>query len=372
MGVRVEITGVFVLGVLAVIVVTAMGTRLGVAAPLILVALGVGVSFLPGVHNVEVNPELILAGVLPPLLYSSAVSMPTMDFRRDFKIIGGLSVLLVAVTAVLIGYLLTWLLPGIGLATGIALGAIISPTDAVATKIVSRLGVSPRITTVLEGESLLNDASALVILRSAVAATAASISLGRVALDFLYAVVVAVLIGFAVGRLGLWLRARLRDAVLTTAASFVVPFVAYLPAERLGASGLVAVVVAGLIAGTLGPRYLRPQDRRTEEANWRTVELLLEGGVFLLMGLELYGLLDEVRAEHGSLRTALWVGAVAGLAVLVVRALFLTPVLYGLRGDRRELPAARVQLEQIQQRLDQTADGQPGSDQLASGQLVGS
>ncbi|HWK91841.1 MAG TPA: sodium:proton antiporter [Luteimicrobium sp.] len=341
-----------VLGAIAVIVVTAFAPRLGIAAPLILVVVGVAVSFLPFVSAVELEPELILGGVLPPLLYSSAVSMPTMDFRRDFKLIGGLSVILVVITAVVIGWVLYLVVPDINLPMGIALGAIISPTDAVATSIVKRLGVSPRVVTILEGESLLNDASALVVLRSAVAAMAGAVSLGHVAWDFVYAVVVAVAVGFVVGRVSLMLRARIHDAVLNTAASFVVPFVAYLPAEHLGASGLVAVVVTGLVMGQGSPRYLRPQDRRAEESNWRTVELLLEGAVFLLMGLELFGLVTEVREEHQSAMKAVAIAAIAFVGVLVVRAGFLVPFLFLLRRDRREMKQQRAALAQAQERLD--------------------
>jgi monovalent cation/hydrogen antiporter len=348
----VELTAALGLGAVAVIVVTAFASRIGVASPLILVLVGVLASLVPGVPDVVVDPEIILAGVLPPLLYSAAVSMPTMDFRRDFKVIGSLSVLLVAVTSVALGFLFSRIVPGIDLATGIALGAVVSPTDAVATSIVRGLGVSPRIVAVLEGESLLNDASALVILRSAVAAIAGSVALGHVALDFAYAVVMAVAVGWLVGRVGLWVRAKLRSAVLTTAASFVVPFAAYVPAEELRASGLVAVVVAGLIAGAGGPHYLRPQDRRTEEANWRTVEVLLEGGVFLVMGLELEELIRDVHTEHGSVLTAVWIGALAWLALVAVRAAYLVPLLAGLRRDRRRFPEMRARLEQAQERLD--------------------
>ena len=349
-----------VLGALAVITVTAFAPRLGIAAPLILVVVGVAVSFLPFVSAVELEPDLILGGVLPPLLYSSAVSMPTMDFRRDFKLIGGLSVILVVVTAVVIGWVLYLVVPDINLPMGIALGAIISPTDAVATSIVRRLGVSPRIVTILEGESLLNDASALVVLRSAVAAMAGAVSLGHVAWDFVYAVVVAVAVGFVVGRVSLMLRARIKDAVLNTAASFVVPFVAYLPAEHLGASGLVAVVVTGLVMGQGAPRYLRPQDRRAEESNWRTVELLLEGAVFLLMGLELFGLVTEVHEEHQSAMKAVTIAAVAFAGVLVVRTAFLVPFLYALRRDRRDMKQQRAALTHAQERIDQGLAGFSG------------
>src|SRR6478736_4902022 len=227
-----------VIGAVAVVTVTALAPRVGVSAPLLLVALGVGISLLPVVPAVEIEPEWILAGVLPPLLYATSVSVPTMDFRRDLTAISGLSVLLVVATSVVLGLIFSWLIPDVTLATAIALGAVLSPTDAVATSIVRKSGVSPRIVTVLEGESLLNDASALVLLRSAIAATATSVTLWGVAGDFVQAVVVAVLVGAVVGVLNLRVRAALRDAAASTAISFVTPFVAFAPAEELGASGL--------------------------------------------------------------------------------------------------------------------------------------
>jgi len=347
-----EFAPYLIAGVLAVVGATALAPRLGVAAPLILVLLGVGVSFLPAVSAVEVDPEWILAGVLPPLLYSASVSMPAMDFRRDLKAISGLSVVLVVISAVVLGLLFHLLIPGIGLATGIALGAIISPTDAVATSIVKKAGVSPRVVTVLEGESLLNDASALVLLRSAIAATAATVSVGQVAGDFVYAVVVAVVIGFLVGKANLWLRSRVREATSSTAISFVVPFIAFLPSEHLGASGLVAAVTAGIVTGLGAPQHLSPQDRIAEKANWRTVELLLESGVFLLMGLEVFGLVEEVRAEHGSLWTAAGLALLAALVVVALRSVFVAALLWLMKRSNRRNPEVREKLAAATDRLD--------------------
>ncbi|HET9661347.1 MAG TPA: sodium:proton antiporter [Thermomicrobiales bacterium] len=340
------------LGAIAIVVVTFSSRRLGAPAPLLLVLVGVLVSFLPWVGEVKVEPELVLAGILPPLLYSGAVNIPAMGFRRDFRPIAGLSVLLVILTSIGVGLLFAWIVPGIGLPTGIALAAIVSPTDAVATTLVRRVGAPERVVTVLEGESLLNDASALVILRSAVAAIAGSVSFGWIALDFVWAVVAAVVIGFAVGQISLRLRSHLHDPVLNTAVSFVIPFVAYLPAEHLGASGLVAAVLAGLVFGQFAPAFLTPQERRSEEANWRTVEFLLEGSIFLLMGLELSGLLADVRDEGDSLARALWLGAVGLLAVLAVRAIYLSGLILGQRRERADLPGQREQLVSTRQRLD--------------------
>ena len=352
-------------GILAIVAVNALAPRTGVAAPLLLVGLGVAVSMLPMVPTVEVEPEWILAGVLPPLLYSASVGLPTMDFRRDFTAISGLSVVLVAVSAVLLGLFFAWIIPGIGIAVGIALGAIVSPIDAVAIATVKRLGASPRVVTVLEGESLLNDATALVLLRSAIAATAMGVSAWSIASDFVIAVVVAVLIGFAVGIAGLYVRAKLGDAALSTAVSFAVPFVAYLPAEELGASGLVAVVTAGLVTGNGAAKYLRPQDRLSESSNWRTVELLLEGAVFMLMGLELIGLVTQVNEEHRSAWDALAVAGLAAVAVLTVRAAFVAPLLGLLHRRARLGEAVRGQIQHAQDRIDERIEAGDASDLTA-------
>ncbi|QWF23568.1 cation:proton antiporter [Nocardioides sp. LMS-CY] len=339
--------------VLCIAAVTAFAPRLGVAAPLVLVLVGVAISLLPFVPEIEIEPEWILMGVLPPLLYSAAVSMPAMDFRRDLRAISGLSVVLVVVSAVAIGFFLDHAVPGIDLATGIAVGAIISPTDAVATTIVSRLGVSSRVVTVLQGESLLNDATALVLLRSAIAATGASVSLLGVAAEFVVAVAIAIAVGLAVGRLNLVVRRNVTDSAVNTAISFAVPFVAYLPVEHLGASGLVAAVAAGLYTGQAAPRYLTPQHRLAEEQNWRTIELLLEGGVFLLMGLEIDGLVQDVREEHGITGHAIWVGAAAAAIVIAVRAVYVVPLLWALHRRAGRYAAFRGHLEDWQVRLDE-------------------
>ncbi|MFI5426391.1 cation:proton antiporter [Aeromicrobium sp. UC242_57] len=169
-----------------------------------------------------------------------------------------------------------------------------------ATSIVKRTGVAPRLTTVLEGESMINDASALVLLRSAVAATGLSVSLVDVTIDFVAAIGVAAVVGLVVGAISIGVRARLHDATINTAISFAVPFIAYAPAEHFGASGLVAVVTTGLVTGYWGPSVLRAQDRLAESVNWRTIAFLLEGGVFLLMGLEVGPLVDDFRAQDGS------------------------------------------------------------------------
>lgn len=322
----------------AIVAVNAIAPRVRVAAPLLLVVLGVGVSLVPGVPHLEIEPEIILLGVIPPLLYSAAVSLPAMEFRRDFTSISGLSVVLVLLSSLLMGLFFWVVLPDIGLPIAIALGAVVSPTDAVAVQIIKKLGVSPRVVTVLEGESMLNDATALVLVRTAVAAAGAGMTLGEAVWDFSSAVVLAVVIGLVAGEVNIRLRRAVPGAASSTALSFVAPWAAAVPAEALGASGLVAAVVAGIVTGVRAPRFLRPADRISERANWKTAELILEGAVFLILGLELIGLVEDVIQTHGSLWFAVGLGLAALALALVVRAGYIAPLvmLARRRGERAQ------------------------------------
>ena len=324
-------------GLLVIAGAALVGPKIGVAAPLVLVAVGIVASLVPWIPDAEIDPEWILAGVLPPLLYASAVSMPTMNFRREFGAISGLSVVLVVASSVVLGVFFAWVVPGLGLAWGIALGAIVSPTDAVATSIVKQTSVSRRVIAILDGESLLNDATALVLLRTAIAAGAASFSFWGAVGDFAYAVAVAVAIGLVVGWLNLRVRARVTNATVNTALSFAVPFAASIPAEALHASGLVAAVVAGLVTGIRAPRVLPPTHRLSDAQNWGTVAFVLEGAVFLVMGLELASIVADVQRDHAGIVPALLIALGALVLTVLVRAAYVVPLLWGLsRGARRQ------------------------------------
>ncbi|MGV8883263.1 MAG: cation:proton antiporter [Rhodoglobus sp.] len=323
-------TEVLVLIVIALVVIAAstiVGPRLGIASPLVLVAVGVAASFLPMFADIEIDPELILAGVLPPLLYSAAVSMPTMNFRREFGAIGGLSVILVVASSLVLGVFFMLVIPGLGFAWGVALGAIVSPTDAVATSIVKGTSVSKRVVAILDGESLLNDATALVLLRTAIVATAAAFSFWGAVGTFAYSVAIAVAIGLAVGLLNLVVRKRVTDPTVNTVISFTVPFLAAIPAEGLGASGLVAAVVAGLLTGVRAPRDLSPQNRLSDSQNWHTVELVLEGAVFLTMGLQIKSIVTNVENDHAGVGIALLIAFGALFLTVLVRAAYIAPLL---------------------------------------------
>ncbi|MEU8896181.1 sodium:proton antiporter [Nocardia sp. NPDC048505] len=346
-----ELLIVIVTALLVIAASAIAGPRLGVASPLVLVALGVAASFLPVFDSVHIEPEWILEGLLPPLLYSSAVSMPSMNFRREFGAISGLSVLLVVGTALVLGVFFMLVIPDLGFAWGVALGAIISPTDAVATSIVKQTSVSKRVLAMLDGESLLNDATALVLLRTAIVATAAAFSFWGAVGTFAYAVLVAVVIGGVVGRLNLVVRKRVTDSAVNTVLSFTVPFVASVPAELLGGSGLVAAVVAGLITGFRAPRDLSPRNRLSDTQNWGTIELVLEGVVFLTLGLQIRSILANVHHDHGGVGTAVLIAAGALILTILVRAAYVSPLLVYLNARVRRGELLQPRLQDMQEKM---------------------
>lgn len=247
------------------------------------------------------------------------------------------------------------MLPGVGFALGVALGAILSPTDAVATGIAKRLGISPRVTTMLEGESLLNDATALVLLRTALLAVAAgSFSFGSAVGSFAWGVLLALVIGAVLGLLAVRLRSWVQNSAASTAIGFTVPFLAYLPTEHLGGSGLVAAVVAGIVAGQGGQRWFTPEQRLSDEVNWRTVELVLEGGIFLIMGLELDQIVRAVTARHEGIALPTAAALVALAIVLVVRAGYVAFILWV--GRTRVRGTDRARLESMDARMEAIAE----------------
>ncbi|WP_345801178.1 sodium:proton antiporter [Microbacterium sp. AZCO] len=350
-----------VLAIVAIVVIavtTAVAPKVRIAGPLLLVAIGLGVSLLPFVPGVDIDPEIILVGILPPLLYSAAVQLPAIEFRRDFGAVAGLSVLLVLISSVALALFFNAVVPGLGIYLALALGAILSPTDAVATAIVRRLGISRRVVTLLEGESLLNDATSLVILRVAVAiAVTGSVPAGGVLGTFLWGVFIAVVIGAIVGWFNLRLRHLIKNPAANTAIGIVVPFVAYLPTEELQGSGLVAAVVAGIVTGQGAARWFTPEQRMSDELNWRTIELVLEGGVFLIMGLELKELLQQNLEDDQGIGHAAWLAITAFAIIIVVRTAYVALLVWlQSRRARRKL-ASRDRLESFNERIDAIENG---------------
>lgn len=327
-------------------------SRLRVASPLLLVVVGLGVSLVPALHLPAIPPEIVLEGLLPPLLYASARAMAPMHFRRELRTISGLSVVLVIVTSLLLGCLFWWLAPDIGFAWGVALGAIVSPTDAVATSIIKKSSLPRRAVTLLDGESMLNDATALVLLRTAVAATAGDFSLVGSLGTFVYAVLVAVLIGLAIGWVDMAIRRRIAEPTVNTILSFTVPFLASIPAELLNASGLVAAVVAGLYASSRAPRVLPPRHRLSDMQNWASLRLVLEGAIFLTMGLQLSGVVSEVSESQDSAFVAVELAVVALLVLLGIRAGYVAPLLWALSRRSRRMYAFQPKIAAFREKLE--------------------
>jgi CPA1 family monovalent cation:H+ antiporter len=361
----IEVAGVIAVAV--IVAVAAFSRRLGIAAPILLVVVGVLLSYVPGVPSLDIAPEFILDVLLPPILYAAAIRLPFVDFRRNLGTILSLSVVLVLVTAFGTGFAMFAILPELTLAAGIALGAVLSPPDAVAaTAVGRRLGLPPRLVVVLEGEGLVNDATALVLLGSAAAVVTAGsqdADLLGTAGNFLFAVVVAVVIGLIVGIVTVRVRARLDDSVLATAISITVPFLAFAPTNVIGASGVLAVVVAGLYTGYANPGSFSVVTRTSDRINWNTIQFLLENAVFLLIGLQIRSLVEQVvHAPPGrdtlSLGETIGLGLLATALLILLRFLWLGPLvlLLRLREQRAEARTLRALLH-LQHRLQQPAHG---------------
>lgn len=324
--------------VLVVLAVTWLAERLRWSAPLLLLLVGVLGSVLPFVHVPVLEPEFVLAVLLPPLLYSSAVNTSLVDFRANLTSIGWLSVGLVLVTLGVVGVVVWWVL-GVPLPAALALGAIVAPPDAVAaTAVARRVGLPRRVVTLLEGESLVNDATALVSLRSALVALSAALSVGAIVGDFAWAVASAVAIGFVVARLGGFAFRLLPNSELATSLTFLVPFAAYVPTEEVHGSGVLAVVVAGLVLGHRSHVDQGPEDRVAARITWRTLQFLLEHAVFLLIGLQARTIWAAAAASAYSpaLIAATCVATVATVIGVRLAAVLAT---YALTRRRREAPS---------------------------------
>ncbi len=302
--------------------------RLGIGEPFVLTVAGVIASYLPFVPEFDIEPELVLLGLLPPLLYTTAIRTSLVDFRPKKVSITLLSVGLVLFTAFAVGGVVYWLLP-VPFSAAVAIGAIVAPPDAVAaTAVARRVGMPRRIVTLLEGESLFNDATALVTLRSAIAAIAGSVTLWEAGVDFLAAAGGGALIGGAAAMLLAFLRRSITDPVLDTSVSLLAPWVAYLPAERMHSSGVIAVVVCGLILGHGAPVWQSAASRIAEHTNWRTIQFILESAVFLLVGLQFRHIVED--AWHSDLpHSTLLISCAAVLAtVIIVRPIWVFPATY--------------------------------------------
>lgn len=341
------------LGMLIIVATQFLAPKVGVASPLFLLTVGLAIGFLPQVGAIEIEPHIILEIILPPLLFSAAVRMPTMDFRREMHAVAMLAIPLVFLSAFAVGFVINWMVPAISLPWGVALGAVLSPTDAVAVSIAKRSGVSHRIITVLEGEGLFNDATSLVLLSAAMNAGLAAdnnaLNPGMLIAKVALALGIAAVIGWIVGELGVRVRALLKEPSTDTVFSFAMPFLASLPAEHLGGSGLVAAVVAGLVVSRRRAALISASNRRFSQQNWETLTLVLESAIFLTMGLQAFGIVEETSEFVGGLTFAAVLAVSLGTLIMVIRAVFIALMLTWLdhrrthRQRRFEVEASRIE-----------------------------
>ncbi|MGG5812262.1 Na+/H+ antiporter [Falsiroseomonas sp. CW058] len=308
----------------------------------ILVAGGMALAFIPGLPAVTLDPALALAFFLPPLLQASAWRTDWRAFRANLRPILLLAVGCVLFTAACVAVTVKLLVPDLPWAAAVALGAIVAPPDAVAAAaVLKRLPIPHRIVVVLEGESLVNDATTLVLYRFAVAALAAGgVSFGAVAGSFLLVALGGIAIGWAVGRVCDWSFRRLGDPLLKTAMTFIACFASFMAAEALHLSGVIAVVATGLVLGQRQHRSLTPETRMVALAVWQFAEFVLTSLVFILVGLQLRGILARI-ADRGVGELAA-IAACIALVLIVSRFAWVFPATYLARlvpAIRRRDPA---------------------------------
>jgi CPA1 family monovalent cation:H+ antiporter len=309
--------------VLALLVVIAalasFAQRLRIPYPILLVLAGLLLALIPAGPRVRLDPDLVFLLFVPPLVYIAAFDTSIRDVRALLRPILSLAVGLVLATTAAVALLVHLLLPDLGWPMAFVLGAIVSPSDAVAATAIFRgLGVPRRLVTLLEAESLFNDATALVIYRAGLVAMAtAAFSPGEAVLRFLAVSIGGVLVGLVVGKGIAWLRHRLHEWSVEITLSLLTPFAAYLPAERLGLSGILATVTAGLSLGWWAPYIMESETRIRGRAVWEMVVFVLNGLIFILIGLQLSAILPAM--SERSLRSLASLGLLLSLTVILVR-----------------------------------------------------
>ncbi|MFJ6295620.1 Na+/H+ antiporter [Streptomyces griseoviridis] len=307
--------------------VAAAARRTPVPAPLLLVAIGLIVSYIPGVPDYTLDPEIVLPLVLPPLLYTAATDSSYLDLRAQLRPVALLSVGYVLFATLVVGWAAYRIVPGLSLTAALVLGAVVAPPDAVAaTAIARRVGLPSRVTTILQGESLVNDATAITAYRVAVAAAVGEGATWAGGIgEFLLAAFGGVGIGLVLMVPLHWLRTRLKEALLQNTLSLLIPFVAYAAAEQVHASGVLAVVVVAL---WLGHRAWEVDfaTRLQEEAVWKMVAFVLESAVFALIGLQLPIVLKGLGAYQGL--SAAWYAVAVFLVVVAARFVWVYPATF--------------------------------------------
>src|SRR6476661_1318386 len=306
----------------AVALLALVARKIGVPYPILLVIAGGLLAFVPSLPKIQLDPKLVFDLFLPPLLYPAAVYTSWRDFRTNLRPILSLATVLVLLTMIATAYVLHFL-TGLPLAVGFVFGALISPPDAVAALAVTQnLRVPRKIIVILEGESLVNDATSFISFRFAVAAVlTGSFSLGQASLQFLFVAAGGIAVGLATGWLATRVQKRLDDPPVQTMLSLLTPYVAYFCGEMLHVSGILAVVIAGIYYGWCAPRVLSGRMRLQAIPVWQMVVFILNGVLFMLIGLQLPQVMHSLPpgSALGIAKLAVWMVA----ALVVVRFLWM-------------------------------------------------
>jgi CPA1 family monovalent cation:H+ antiporter len=310
---------------------SAVAPRLKVPYPLLLVIVGVGLALVPGLPEVTINPDLVFFIFLPPLLYEASYNTSWHEFVANRRPISLLAIGLVLMTTTVIATVAHFFIPGFSWGLGFVLGAIVSPPDAVAaTSVTKGLGLPRRITSILEGESLINDASALIAYRYAVAAVVSgAFSLFDASWHFVLVGLGGAAIGWAVGWVVVRIQNILTDATLITALTVLLPFGIYLLAEHLHVSGVLAVVFMGLMMSRRSHEVYDNQTRLLKHSFWNVVSFLLNGFVFILIGLQLRGILSGIGGLNAwQLWPVVGYGLLVSIVAIAIRLGWVFPVSY--------------------------------------------
>jgi len=311
------------------IALLAIADRINLPSPLLLVVAGLIIGFIPFLPSVVLNPEVVFLLFLPPILYDVSTRTSWHDFKSEIVPISALAVALVFLTMITIALTCHFFIPAIGWPLGLVLGAIISPPDAVAaTSIIKGLGLNKRIITILEGESLVNDASALIAYRFALLSLGTgSFFLWRASIDFVLVSVGGIIAGIFIGYPIIMVHSRiLNNSIISTSLTLLTPFISYLLAERLHTSGILAVVSTGLIVSWKAPEAFSYQTRIRNRAVWDTVIFLLNGFIFILIGLQLPLVLSAI-GKYGT-GTLILYGILISATTIVVRILWVFGAAY--------------------------------------------
>lgn len=318
--------------ILLLAVVTALAQltdKIKVPYPIMLVIVGILISLVPGLPHIELDAEIVFLLFLPPVLYSAAWNTSLIDFKQAARPISMLAIGCVLFTTTLVACVAHYFIPGFGWAESFVLGAIISPPDAVAaTAATEGLKLPRRVLTILEGESLVNDATGLIAYRYAVSAVATgSFIWWLVTINFFYVALMGIFVGLVMGVVFRWIHKITPDnAVTDTAFTLIAPFTAYLVAEEFHASGVLSVVTCGLFLSYYSSEIFDHSARLQAYAVWEVLIFLVNGVIFILIGLQLPVVLEHI-SEH-SLGDLILYGAIISVATIVVRLIWIYPGAY--------------------------------------------